>query len=104
MSKWIDVRARLPEGQWNINHPFLSEEVLIANNCAIVIGFYDRRDGTWYIDEPWKKEWIDKIRYWMPLPANPCDEKVNILKRWRNYLYALFLPLAYSWNEYFINE
>lgn len=69
--KWICVGDRLPSGQWNVNHPWLSEEVLIANSCSINIGFYDRNDETWYVDVPAKKEWIDKITHWMPLPVNP---------------------------------
>jgi len=68
---WVSVHDRLPMGQWNINHSWLSEEVLIANSCSINIGFYNRRDGTWYVGEPIKKEWIDKITHWMPLPFNP---------------------------------
>ena len=76
MSKmeWINVNDRLPSGQWNINHPWLSEEVLIANSCSINIGFYNRDNGTWYVDAPIKNESIDKITHWMPLPMNPHDE------------------------------
>ena len=71
--EWISVNDALPSGQWNVNHPYLSEEVLIANSCSINIGFYNRHDMMWYVDEPIKKEWIDKITHWMPLPANPHD-------------------------------
>lgn len=68
---WIRIRDRLPVGYWNINRPWLSKEVLIANSCSINIGFYNRNNGMWYVDEPAKKEWIDKITHWMPLPVNP---------------------------------
>ena len=68
---WISVKERLPEGQWGINFPNLSGEVLIANSCAVLIGYYDRNDGTWYTDRPAKCEWVDKITHWMPLPLNP---------------------------------
>lgn len=73
MQKWISVTRRLPMGQWNVNHPHLSEEVLIANSCSVNIGFYDREDDRWYVDAPVDKEWIDKITHWMPLPKNPHD-------------------------------
>ncbi len=39
---WIDVGDNLPSGQWNVNHAWLSEEVLIANSCSVNIGFYNR--------------------------------------------------------------
>ena len=76
---WVSVGDRLPSGQWNINHTWLSEEVLIANSCAIDIGFYNRRNGIWYVDVPAKMEWIDKITHWMPLPANPHDKATEKL-------------------------
>lgn len=70
--KWISVKNRLPTGKWGYgSYPYLSEKVLIANNCSINIGFHNRNNGTWYIDEPAKEEWIDKITHWMPLPKNP---------------------------------
>ncbi len=75
---WIDVSERLPAGQWNVNHPQLSEEVLIANSCSINIGFYNRDDGTWYVDEPAKEEWIDKITHWRPLPINPHNQAMSL--------------------------
>jgi len=71
--EWISVTDKLPWGRWNVNHPWLSEEVLIANSCSINIGFYNRKDGTWYVDGPAKHKWIDKITHWMPLPKNPND-------------------------------
>ena len=71
MSKWISVKDRLPQDDWSPRHENLTEEVLIANTCSISIGFYDRSDGIWYVDEPAEKEWIDKITHWMPLPAPP---------------------------------
>ena len=73
--EWISVKDRLPTGKWSPNHPHLSEEVLIANSCAVDIGFYNRNDGVWYVDYPAKGEWIDKITHWMPLPINPHDIK-----------------------------
>jgi len=76
VEKWISVNNRLPSGRWSPHHPYLSEEVLVANSCAVDIAFYDRRDGIWYVDEPIKKEWIDKITHWMPLPANPHGRKM----------------------------
>ena len=69
--KWISVKDKMPLGQWNINHPWLSEEVLIANSCSINIGFYNRYDMRWYVDAPADNERIDKITHWMPLPVNP---------------------------------
>ena len=71
MSEWIEVSEKLPGGHWSPNHPHLSEEVLIANSCSVNIGFYNRNDGTWYVDAPAKKVWIDKITHWMTLPTNP---------------------------------
>jgi len=71
---WISVNDKLPSGQWNVNHPWISEEVLIANSCSINIGFYNRGNSTWYVGEPRKLEWIDKITHWMPLPINPHGE------------------------------
>ena len=78
--KWISVKDRLPTGEWSKFYSYLSEEVLIANSCSINIGFYNNYDGIWYIadiipepDEPIKKEWIDKITHWMPLPKNPHE-------------------------------
>lgn len=69
---WISVKDRLPTGQWNdIAATDFSEEVLIANSCGVYIGFYNKKDGIWYVDEPAKEEWIDKITHWMPLPINP---------------------------------
>ena len=73
--EWISVKDRLPTGKWSPNHPHLSEEVLIANSCAVAIGFYNRNDGVWCVDYPAKGEWIDKITHWMPLPINPHDIK-----------------------------
>ena len=70
---WINVKDRLPAGKWSKNHPYLSEEVLIANSCSLNVGFYDREDGIWYVDEPIKYEQIDKITHWMPLPQNPHE-------------------------------
>ncbi len=75
MQKWISVKRKLPSGIWNVNHPYLSEEVLIANSCSINIGYYNRNDETWYVDVPIKEIWIDKITHWMPLPPNPHDVK-----------------------------
>jgi hypothetical protein len=50
---------------------------LIVNSCSISIGYYNRHDRTWYVGEPAKEEWIDKITHWMPLPVNPhvCSPK-----------------------------
>jgi hypothetical protein len=70
-AKWINAREEMPKGVWSPNHPHLSEEVLVANSCAIAIAHYNRDEGCWYVDEPAKKEWIDKITHWMPLPVNP---------------------------------
>ena len=75
MSEWIPVSDRLPTGEWSPRHTWLSEEVLIANSCSISIGFYNRGNGYWYVDEPYKLEWIDKITHWMPLPVNPHNPK-----------------------------
>ena len=79
--KWISVKDRLPEGNWGYGyHTYLSEEVLIANSCSVNIGFYDRRDGVWYVDEPAKKNWIDKITHWMSLPDNPHNIPTDVEK------------------------
>lgn len=75
--RWILVSERLPEGQWSPNHPHLSEEVLIVNSAATCVGFYNRQDETWYIGEPAKKEWIDKITHWLPLPTSPHDQALK---------------------------
>lgn len=69
--EWISVKDKMPVGQWAKNFPHLSENVLVANSCAIEIAFYDRDDGVWYVGEPRDEEWIDKITHWMPLPKNP---------------------------------
>jgi hypothetical protein len=69
--EWTNVKDRLPTGKWSNSYHYLSEEVLIANSCSINIGFYDRNNETWYVDEPAKEEWIDKITHWMPLPKSP---------------------------------
>jgi len=74
---WISVRDRMPMGQWNVNHPHLSEDVLIANSCSINIGFYNREDDYWYVDAPIDANRIDKITHWMPLPINPHDTNIN---------------------------
>ena len=65
---WISVCERLPCGIWSPNNTHLSEPVLVANSCAIEIATYDRKDEQWYCDEPIKKEWIDKVTHWQPLP------------------------------------
>jgi len=70
-NQWISVKDKLPLGQWNVNHHWLSEEVLIANSCSVNIGFYDRRRESWFVNEPIKEECIDKITHWMLLPENP---------------------------------
>jgi len=72
---WISVKDRLPTGAWSKSFPYLSEEVLIVNSCSINIGYYDRRDGLWYINEPMFGAWIDKITHWMPLPKNPHERR-----------------------------
>ena len=77
MTDWISVGDKLPSGQWNVNHAWLSEEVLIANSCSISIGFYNRGNGIWYVGVPAENEWIDKITHWMPLPTNPHEEVVH---------------------------
>jgi hypothetical protein len=53
--KWIKVTDKLPTKIWGENQPYLSEEVLVANSCAIAIAYYNRDDGIWYTDEPYKK-------------------------------------------------
>ena len=70
---WISVKDKLPKGMWTKFYPYLSEEVLVANSCAIAIAYYDRTDGIWYTGVPLNKEWIDKITYWKPLPENPNE-------------------------------
>ncbi len=72
-TEWVSVKDKLPQGTWGYGnfHPYLSEEVLIINSCSINIGFYNRENGIWYVDEPAKGNWIDKITHWMPLPINP---------------------------------
>lgn len=72
--KWISVKDRLPTGQWesDVNTDF-SEEVLIVNSCAILIGVYNKSDGIWYTNEPADCEWVDKVTHWMPLPKNPHE-------------------------------
>ncbi len=75
--EWVSVGDSLPTGQWNVNHPYLSEEVLIANSCSINIGYYDRNESRWYVDKGAfgkHKERIDKITHWMSLPINPHDQ------------------------------
>jgi hypothetical protein len=93
---WISVGSELPSGKWGKSYPWLSEEVLIVNSCSIEIGYYNRQDGAWYVGEPAKEEWIDKITHWMPLPVNPhvcspkCEHKnggisyysEGVLKQW----------------------
>jgi hypothetical protein len=69
--EWISVKDRLPTGRWARCHSYLSEEVLIANSCSINIGYYNREKCIWYVNEPSKAEWVDKITHWMPLPKNP---------------------------------
>ena len=69
--KWISVKDKLPEGYYGGTHLLISEEVLVANSCAIDIAYYDRNEECWYIGAPAEKEWIDKITHWMPLPENP---------------------------------
>jgi len=69
--KWISVKDRLPEGVWSKQHPTLSEEVLIVNSCAILVGYYDRHNEIWYTGGDVGNEWVDKITHWMPLPKNP---------------------------------
>ena len=69
----ISVNKAMPQGTWNCNHPHLSEEVLIANSCAIEVGYYNRERGQWQVGAPIDGEWIDKITHWMPLPQNPHD-------------------------------
>jgi len=71
VGKWNHVRNRLPKGTWSNTHPHLSEEVLIVNSAGINIGHYNRRHETWYVGEPAKLCWIDKITHWMELPENP---------------------------------
>jgi len=74
--KWISVKNQKPTGIYSMTSPYLSEEVLIANSCSISIGYYNRDNGIWYVDEPKNKNWIDKITHWMPLPDNPNHTKV----------------------------
>ena len=76
-TKWICVSDRLPSGQWNVNHTYWSEEVLIANSCSVSVGYFDREKGRWYVAEGTfgiDKVQIDKITHWMPLPMNPHDK------------------------------
>jgi len=75
MSKWISVEDEYPCGVWSSNHRHLSENVLVANTCAIEIAFFNRNNGTWYCDEPASEQWIDKITHWMPLPPNPHNNQ-----------------------------
>ena len=70
---WISVKDKLPQGQWAVTLPQCSEEVLIANSCAVDIGFYNRDNGRWYAGCPAEDDGIDKITHWMPLPQNPHD-------------------------------
>jgi len=72
---WINIKERLPEGQWSTNYPHLSEEVLVANSCAVCVGFYNRNNGVWYTDEPAMQQWIDKITHWMKKVKN---SKINL--------------------------
>ena len=70
--KWISVKDRLPEGRRTITCLHLSESVLMANNCNIYIGYYNKEDGFWHTGVLTEEEgWIDKITHWMPLPENP---------------------------------
>ena len=69
--EWIECSNKLPEGNWSITNTHLSEEVLIFNGCGISIGYLNKITGIWYVDEPCKKEWIDDVQYWMPLPNTP---------------------------------
>ena len=78
-TEWINVHDRLPKGHWNVNHPHLSPDVLIANICAVEIGFYNRFTERWYIGIPADNNRIDKITHWMPLPKNPNDELRKLL-------------------------
>jgi len=71
--EWISTKHIKPSGFWSPNHKYLSEEVLICNSCSINIGFWDRESRRWYVDAPARKETIDKITHWMPLPKSPHD-------------------------------
>jgi hypothetical protein len=71
-SKWIDVLDGYPTG--NLFTGVVgrySEQVLVANSCAVETACYDRKMGWWLIGEIADEEWIDKITHWMPLPRNP---------------------------------
>lgn len=71
---WISVKDEMPTGNWSKISSKYSEEVLVANSCAVVIAHYNRQRGWWQTDNPCDKEWIDKITHWMPLPRNPHDQ------------------------------
>ena len=72
---WISVNDSLPTGFWGDKYKYISEEVLVANTAGIDIAFYNRAYGGWYTGEPAHPEWIDKIRYWMPLPDPPDKQE-----------------------------
>jgi len=76
-NKWIPVDKELPQGRWSLNHQYLSEEVLIANSCAVCIGFYNRQNGNWYTGAPIEENWIDKVTHWMSLPENPHNKPIS---------------------------
>jgi len=71
--EWINVDDSLPNGDWNCNHTHLTEEVLVANSAGIDIGYFNKHNGLWYVGEPAKENWIDKVTHWMPLPINPHE-------------------------------
>lgn len=71
--EWIFCKEQLPTGIWSNNNKHLSEEVLVYNGCGISIAVYDRNNCVWYVGEPYKKEWVDDVSWWMPLPNEPSS-------------------------------
>jgi hypothetical protein len=45
--KWISVEELLPQGTWTKHewHKHLSEDVLICNSCATLIGRWNREEN-----------------------------------------------------------
>lgn len=73
ITDWISVKDKMPTGSWSRTLSKYSEEVLVANSCAVTIAHYNRKRGWWQTDNPRDETWIDKITHWMPLPKNPHD-------------------------------
>ncbi len=71
---WIEVKDSMPTGNFSKNTTKYSEEVVVANSCAVEMGHYNRELHQWQTGEPREDKWIDKITHWMPKPKNPHEK------------------------------